>query len=87
MKESTTKGRLPMRPKEAMAAKAKPQHAMPAPQQGLDCCRTPHVAEGHTAARGTHVDGLQKWANMQDETRQPVKAANHMAPAGSATGS
>ncbi len=87
--ESPTEARMPMRPKPAMAAKAKPQSRMPASQQDLMSMapHVPHVAASHMATKGKSVDGLAKWAQMQDESRMPVREANTMAPAGSATGS
>jgi hypothetical protein len=89
MKEKESpKDKMPMRPKDATASKAKPQHAMPAPQQDMhSMSRAPFRAAEHTAAKGTHVDGMGKWASMGSETRKPTKAKDAMAPPNAATGS
>lgn len=86
--KETGKDRAPMRPKEAMAIKGKPENAMPAPQQGMDSMsRAPMRGKDHMAMKGTHVDGMSRWASMKSETRQPTKAKDGMAPPSAATGS
>jgi hypothetical protein len=76
--EEMPKGRMPARAKEQKAASTK-MGKTPAMKMGMSDKqandRMPHIAKSHMAAKGKHVDGLAKMAQMGSETRMPVRAA------------
>lgn len=76
-KESAKQAKMPVRPAEAMANKAKGKSSSTPALSDNTAAHVPVRGESPVATKGKHSDGLASMAKMGTESRVPVVAPSH----------